>query len=91
MPVPMNSLALDAAAQDRATGAPVPAAKIRLSGMADDKAMLRAAAELTRDLQTPSPRIYWTDFLGSAAVGYAALAGAILAPSLGWALASGVL
>ena len=39
----------------------------------DDKAMLRAAADLTRDLNTPSARIYWTDFLGSALAGYAAL------------------
>jgi fatty acid desaturase len=39
----------------------------------DDKAMLRAAADLTRDLNTPSARIYWTDFLGSAVAGYAAL------------------
>lgn len=86
----MNSLALEAAARERVADAPAAPAKISLSGMADDKAMLRAAAELTRDLQTPNPRIYWTDFLGSAALGYAALAGAILAPSLGWALASGV-
>jgi fatty acid desaturase len=40
----------------------------------DDKAMLRAAANLTRDLNIPSTRIYWTDFLASALVGYGALA-----------------
>ena len=39
----------------------------------DDKAMLRAAADLTRDLNVPSARIYWTDFLASAALGYGAL------------------
>jgi len=39
----------------------------------DDKAMLRAAADLTRDLNRPSAAIYWADFLASAAVGYAAL------------------
>lgn len=44
----------------------------------DDKALLRAAAEATRDLVTPSARIYWTDFLGSAAIGYAGIAVAIL-------------
>lgn len=83
----MNTLALDA------TDVPAAAAgaKIRLSGMADDRAMLRAAAELTRDLQKPNPAIYWSDFLGSAAVGYAALAGAILLPATGWAIACGVL
>lgn len=90
MPDAMNSLALDAPPVDRDAMAPVPGAKIRLSGVADDRAMLRAAAELTRDLQTPNPRIYWTDFLLSAAVGYAALAGAILAPAWPWALLSGV-
>lgn len=84
---PMNTLTLDASGAD----APVQGAKIRLSGVADDRAMLRAAADLTRDLQAPKPLIYWGDFLGSAAVGYAALAGAILLPSAGWAIASGVL
>lgn len=56
---------------------------------ADDAAMLRAAAELTRDLNPPSPRIYWTDFLASAGIGYGALALAIMAgstlPMLGFA------
>jgi fatty acid desaturase len=47
----------------------------------DDKALLRAAAELTRDLSRAEARIYWPDMLGSAAVGYAALAGAIVAPA----------
>ena len=56
----------------------------------DDKAMLRAASELTRDLVNPSARIYWTDFLASTLLGYAGVAGAILAPSIGWALASAV-
>ncbi len=55
----------------------------------DDKAMLRAAADLTRELHTPNPAIYWTDFLGSAAVGYAALAVAILWVSP-WAILAGV-
>lgn len=49
------------------------------SQMPDDKAMLRAAAELTRDIATARPALYWPDMLGSAAIGYAALAGAILA------------
>jgi fatty acid desaturase len=44
----------------------------------DDKAMLRTAADLTRELHTPNPAIYWTDFLASAAVGYTALAVAML-------------
>jgi len=49
----------------------------------DDRALLRAAAELTRDLSQAKGTVYWPDMLGSAFVGYAALAGAILLP-LGW-------
>jgi fatty acid desaturase len=40
----------------------------------DDKAMLRAAADVTRDLNKPDARIYWVDFLASAFLGYGALA-----------------
>ena len=54
----------------------------RLKRAPDDMAMLRAAADLTRDLNTASPRIYWSDFLGSAFVGYSALAVAILSSVL---------
>jgi fatty acid desaturase len=46
--------------------------------IADDLAMLRTAAELTRDINVARPAIYWGDFLASATVGYAGLAGAIL-------------
>ena len=49
----------------------------------DDMAMLRAAAELTRDINTARSAIYWPDMLVSAAIGYGALAGAIMLP--GWA------
>ncbi len=56
----------------------------------DDKTMLRAAVELTRDLGTARPAIYWTDMLGSALLGYAALAGAILAANTWLALACGL-
>ena len=35
--------------------------------------MLRAAADLTRDLNVARPAIYWADMLGSALLGYAAL------------------
>jgi fatty acid desaturase len=74
--MPMNhSNALDF----REAAAPVaPVAKPRI---ADDKAMLRAAAEIARDLHMPSKAIFWTDMLLSAAVGYGALAVAILAPN----------
>jgi fatty acid desaturase len=56
----------------------------------DDKVLLRAAAALTRDLGEAKPRIYWSDMLGSAAVGYAALAGAIVAPATWMTIALGV-
>ncbi|WP_137861194.1 MULTISPECIES: fatty acid desaturase [unclassified Sphingomonas] len=65
-------------------------ARIKLSGVPDDRAMLRAAAELTRDLHAPNPRIYWTDMLLSAGIGYAALATTILAPSVLLAVPAGV-
>jgi fatty acid desaturase len=39
----------------------------------DDAAMLKAAANLTRDLNVPSARIYWADMLASALLGYAGL------------------
>jgi fatty acid desaturase len=57
----------------------------------DDKALLRAAAELTRDLGLAKPHIYWPDMLGSAAVGYAALAGAVLVSNPWLTIALGVI
>jgi len=44
----------------------------------DDAAMLRKAAEITRDINVAKPVIYWGDFLGSALFGYAGLVGAIV-------------
>lgn len=58
--------------------------------IADDKAMLRAARDLTKDLIVASPAIYWTDMLLSAGLGYAALAGAILVSSVPLAVVFGV-
>jgi fatty acid desaturase len=54
----------------------------------DDKAMLKAAANLTRDLNQPDARIYWADMLGSTLLGYAALAATIVAPSTAFGIAS---
>ena len=59
-------------------------------GIPDDKAMLRAAVERTRDLATARPAIYWPDMLLSALLGYAGLAGAILLDNPWAALACGV-
>ena len=57
----------------------------------DDAAMLKAAANLTRDLNVPSARIYWADMLGSALLGYAGLFGAMLAPTTAVAVAAGLI
>ncbi len=56
----------------------------------DDKELLRAAVELSRDISVARPTIYWADMLGSATLGYAALAGAILLDNPFLAVASGV-
>ena len=44
----------------------------------DDKAMLKAAADLTRDLNSANPAIYWTDLLLSALAGYGGLVASML-------------
>jgi fatty acid desaturase len=77
-------------ARDDARPAPAapPAAAPR--ARRDDKAMLRAAADLTRDLNIPSARVYWTDFLLSAGLGYAALAVAATTASTLLMLAAGL-
>lgn len=69
------------------TGAPGFASPRRR--IADDAALLRAAADAARTFAAPSPLIYWADMLASAAIGYAALAGAILL-SGAWAWGAGV-
>ena len=82
----MTSMTLDRRADTRS----LPQVRVPLSSIADDKAMLRAVVELTRDLNAPNPAIYWTDLLLSAAVGYAGLAVAMTVGSLGWALVAAV-
>jgi fatty acid desaturase len=54
----------------------------------DDPAMLKAAANLTRDLNVPKNGIYWADMLGSALLGYAAMFGAMFLHPTGLAVAS---
>lgn len=56
---------------------------------ADDEQLVRTAAKLTRDLGTARPGIYWTDLLLSVALGYGALAAAVLAVPLWAKLACG--
>ena len=56
----------------------------------DDAAMLKAAANLTRDLNVPKSSVYWADMLGSALLGYSALLGAMLLRPTWLASASGL-
>ncbi len=55
----------------------------------DDKDMLRAVRDITKDLGSASPAIYWTDTLFSAGIGYGALAGAILVSNIALAVLLG--
>lgn len=59
--------------------------------IADDKAMLRAARDLTKDLYEAKGAIYWPDMLLSAGTGYAAIAGAILTQNAALAVVLGVI
>jgi fatty acid desaturase len=65
----------------------IDAASPRLAQTPDDKAMLRAAVELTRDLAPARGAVFWPDMLLSALIGYAALTGAILLQN-GWLAAA---
>jgi fatty acid desaturase len=77
---------------DRAAAPPASAAPKRSIGATpDDKEMLRAAVELTRDLSAARAAVYWTDLLVSAVIGYGALVGAILLSNPVLAVASGIL
>jgi fatty acid desaturase len=77
-----STIALDRRTAD---ARPVPAKPVA-DRIADDKAMLRTAADLTRELNAPKPAIYWADLLASAVVGYGALLAAMM-PSIGaWAI-----
>lgn len=67
------------------TGAAAPA---RNDPARDDMAMIRAAAELTRDLTTPGAAIYWVDLILSVVIGYGAMALAIAGPEWPIALAA---
>ena len=44
---------------------------------ADDNAMIRTAAQVTRDLSAARPAIYWADLLGSVLLGYGGMAIAV--------------
>jgi fatty acid desaturase len=57
----------------------------------DDKEMLKAARELTKDLGEAKGSIYWPDMLASAGLGYAGIAIAVLTPSLPIAIVAGLI
>jgi fatty acid desaturase len=57
---------------------------------ADDKAMLKAAADLTRDLNRARAAVYWADLIGSVLLGYGAFALALAASSTWVALLAAV-
>lgn len=60
------------------------------SAIPDDAALLRAAVELTKDISAARAVIYWPDCFVSAAVGYVALAAAILVRDPIWAVLCGL-
>ena len=74
----------------RDVAAPPPRERVATHRVVDDKAMLRTAAELSRDLVAPRPAIYWSDLGLSAVLGYGALVTAVQAPTTGWAIVAGV-
>lgn len=65
-------------------------AGLRPAPIADDKELLLAARDLTKDIAEASPQIFWSDMLISAGLGYSALAGAILVESVPVAIALGI-
>jgi fatty acid desaturase len=83
-----NTLTLDRSGAATGTGV---VARPRVQRVADDRAMLKLAADLTRDLNPARPALYWADLMASVAVGYAALVAAVLVAPLGLAIAAGLL
>lgn len=79
-----KSVALDRSTANASAGTTVPAPG------GDDNAMLKAAANLTRDLNVARPAIYWADMLGSALLGYGALIATIATSSTIVALVAGL-
>ena len=75
---------------NRASTAAAPAVAGGVVRVVDDKAMLKAAATLTRDLNQPMAPIFWADLIGSALLGYGGLAVAMLVQVPAIALAAAV-
>ena len=88
-----TSIAADPASQGpgQGQGQAIPRRAVRADFQTqDDKAMLRAARDLTKDLGEARPAIYWTDMLVSAAIGYGGIALAILAENTAVAILAGL-
>ena len=81
-----SSLLID---QRESDAQPANDAKPNESRIADDAVLLRAAVELTRDIQAPRPIIYWSDFILSVTIGYAALLSSIFITSVEWSVIAG--
>ena len=75
---------------DGAPETPMPRATRADFQTQDDKDMLRAARELTKDLGEAKAGIYWTDMLISTGIGYAGIAVAILASNVIVAVLAGL-
>ncbi|WP_298469479.1 fatty acid desaturase [uncultured Erythrobacter sp.] len=79
---------LDPATATAREGGPATRAQFQTE---DDKDMLRAARDLTKDLGEAKPSIYWPDMLISTGVGYAGIATAILADNIALAIVAGLI
>jgi fatty acid desaturase len=77
-----QALITDNSLERTSSAQPKTAPEKTLAKMPDDMAMIRAAADLTRDLTAPNAKIYWTDFLASSVMGYGALYAAVTAETL---------
>jgi fatty acid desaturase len=71
-----------------ATDAREPLVQPASASIPDDMAMLRAASELTRDLNPPKPWVYWSDMIASAVVGYGGMILAVNAATTAVAVAA---
>ncbi|HVF93669.1 MAG TPA: fatty acid desaturase [Sphingomonas sp.] len=80
----------DALTLDRSSPKATTRDRVATHLIADDKAMLRTAAELTRDLNAARPSIYWFDLVASAVVGWGALLVAVTADTTLVAVVAGI-
>ncbi len=88
----MNVQQNQISAKDAANAAPAERRAVRADYQTeDDKDMLRAARDLTKDLGEAKAGVYWPDMLISAGVGYAGIAVAILSSSLAITIAAGII